>query len=75
MLALAELQTRIRNTVLGASAYPLKGVIADDRLGYERRLNVYRNNTTILLREALAANFASQKLNPLKQKYLVTLIR
>ena len=57
MLALAELQSRIRDTVLGASADALKGVVADDRLGYARRLNVYRNNTTILLREALAANF------------------
>ena len=57
MLALAELQTCIRNAVLGASADPLKGVVADDRLGHARRLNVYRNNTTILLREALAENF------------------
>lgn len=57
MLALAELQSRIRDTVLGASAERLRGVVADDCLGYARRLNVYRNNTTLLLREALAANF------------------
>jgi len=54
---LAAVQTAVRDTVLGASADRLKGVVADDRLGYARRLNVYRNNTTILLREALAANF------------------
>ena len=58
MLALDELQTRFRDIVLGASADGLKGVIADERLGHARRLNVYRNNTTILLREALATNFA-----------------
>jgi len=58
MLALAELQTRFRDTVLGGSADGLKGEIADDRLGHARRLNVYRNNTTILLSEALATNFA-----------------
>lgn len=57
MLGLAELQTHVRDAVLGGDAEALNGVIADDRLGYARRLNVYRNNTTILLREALAANF------------------
>lgn len=57
MPGLAELQSRVRDMVLGADAESLKGVVADDRLGYARRLNVYRNNTTILLGEALAANF------------------
>jgi len=54
---LAELQTAVRNTVLGASSDALAGVIAGDGLGHAARLDVYRNNTTLLLREALAANF------------------
>jgi hypothetical protein len=57
MLALAELQRRMRDVVLGASADSLRGVVADDRLGHARRLNVYRNNTAILLRDALATHF------------------
>lgn len=57
MLALAELQTRMRDVILGGDAHTLQGVVADDRLGHAQRLNVYRNNTTILLREALGANF------------------
>jgi len=47
----------MHDVILGADAEALRGVIADDRLGHARRLNVYRNNTTILLREALGANF------------------
>ncbi|HEY9163237.1 MAG TPA: DNA-binding domain-containing protein [Magnetovibrio sp.] len=57
MLALAELQSRIRDTVLGGDGAHLQGVVANDRLGYERRLNVYRNNTTLLLHDALATQF------------------
>ena len=57
MPSLSDLQGHVRDTVLGADATPLKGIVADDRLGYDARLNVYRNNTTILLGEALAANF------------------
>lgn len=57
MPALADVQTRIRDAILGADAAALRGIVADDRLGHAARLNVYRNNTTILLTEALAANF------------------
>lgn len=57
MLALAELQSRMRDTVLGGSADGLRGVVTDDRLGHARRLNVYRNNTTLLLCDALATQF------------------
>jgi hypothetical protein len=57
MLTLAELQSRFRDTVLGADAEHLKDAVADDRLGFANRLNVYRNNTMLLLREALAENF------------------
>jgi len=57
MLTLAELQAAVRDTVLGGDATSLSGVVADDRLGHARRLQVYRNNTTILLGEALGANF------------------
>lgn len=51
MPALADLQRAVRDTVLGADPSRLQGQVADDRLG------VYRNNTTILLSEALATNF------------------
>lgn len=57
MLALAELQAAVRDTVLGGDAARLRGVVAGDRLGHARRLQVYRNNTTILLSAALAVNF------------------
>lgn len=57
MLALDELQSRMRDVVLGASADTLNGIVADDRLGHVRRVNVYRNNTTLLLRDALATHF------------------
>lgn len=55
--SLLTLQTSLRDTILGASAEPLAGIVADDRLGYARRINVYRNNTNILLIDALATNF------------------
>ena len=57
MPSLADVQGRVRDTILGADATPLNGIVADDRLGFARRLSVYRNNTTILLSDALAANF------------------
>lgn len=57
MPSLSEVQETVRNTVLGADAAPLKGIVADDRLGYAARVGVYRNNTTILLSEALGATF------------------
>ena len=56
-LSLLNLQTSLRDTILGASAEPLDGIVADDRLGYAQRINVYRNNTHILLIDALATNF------------------
>lgn len=58
MPALADLQALVRDTVLGGDAGALRGIVADDRLGHARRLQVYRNNTTILLSEALGANFS-----------------
>jgi hypothetical protein len=57
MLGLAELQDAMRHTILGAAPSALDGVVADDRLGMDARVQVYRNNTRILLTDALAANF------------------
>ncbi|MFC1674205.1 putative DNA-binding domain-containing protein [Pseudomonadota bacterium] len=57
MPSLYELQSRVHDAVLGGSTDALKGFVADDRLGHAARLSVYRNNTTILLSDALAANF------------------
>jgi hypothetical protein len=55
--ALAELQAAIRAVVLGADPGALEGIVADDGIGHAGRLRVYRNNTTILLTEALGDNF------------------
>jgi len=57
MPALAELQTMIRAVALGGDAAALAGTVADDGIGHAGRLSVYRNNTTILLTEALGDNF------------------
>ena len=57
MLALDELQDAMRNTILGAPSTSLHSVMSEDRLGMDARLQIYRNNTHILLSDALAANF------------------
>lgn len=57
MLPLSELQSRFRDVSLGGDASLLSGVILGDGLNAEDRLNIHRNNTTILLTEALAATF------------------
>lgn len=57
MLPLAELQSRMRDVALGGSTLALDGVIVPDGFSVEQRLNIHRNNTTILLCEALAATF------------------
>lgn len=57
MPALAELQAAIRAVVLGADPGALEGIVADDGIGHAGRLRVYRNNTTILLTDALGDNF------------------
>ncbi len=54
---LQAMQSAIRDVVLGGDAQALEGEIANDGIPYSRRLQVYRNNTTVLLSEALAANF------------------
>jgi len=57
MLPLSELQRRFRDVSLGGDAGLLSGVILGDGLSAEARLNIHRNNTTILLGDALAATF------------------
>jgi uncharacterized protein (UPF0276 family) len=57
MLGLTELQDAMRNSILGTDPTALHGVVADDRLGMPARVQVHRNNTYILLTDALAANF------------------
>lgn len=57
MLALADLQTAIRAVVLGGDPAALAGTIPDDGIGHAGRLRVYRNNTTVLLIDALADTF------------------
>lgn len=57
MLPLADLQRAIRNTSLGGDPQPLMDVIVRDGFSHSERLNIHRNNTTILLCEALGATF------------------
>ncbi|MEG3617184.1 DNA-binding domain-containing protein [Magnetovibrio sp. PR-2] len=57
MLSLAELQSTFSDISLGADAGALSGVIIGDGFTPEQRLQIHRNNTTILLAEALAATF------------------
>ena len=57
MLSLAELQNKFSDISLGADAGALSGVIIGDGFDPEQRLQIHRNNTTILLTDALAATF------------------
>lgn len=57
MLSLAELQSAIRNVSLGGDADALNGVIVTDGFSHTERLNIHRNNTTILLSQALGATY------------------
>lgn len=56
-MPLLELQRDIRAGILGAAPAALLDRIADDRLGAEKRLQIYRNNTLISLTEALKTSF------------------
>lgn len=58
MLPLAELQSAMRDVSLGGDANRLAGTIVSDGFSHAERLNIHRNNTTILLTDALAATFA-----------------
>jgi len=58
MLSLAELQSTMRDVSLGGDAERLAGVIVEDGFSHAERLNIHRNNTTILLCEALSATFS-----------------
>lgn len=57
MLSLAELQSKFSDVSLGADGEVLSGVIIGDGFAPEQRLQIHRNNTTILLTEALGATF------------------
>ena len=57
MLSLAELQSKFSDVSLGADGGILSGVVIGDGFAPEQRLQIHRNNTTILLTEALAATF------------------
>ncbi len=56
-MSLLELQRHIRAGILGRTPPALLDRIAADRLGAERRLQIYRNNTLISLTEALKTSF------------------
>jgi len=58
MPSLAELQNAMRAVSLGGDASALSDVIIGDGFAPEQRLNIHRNNTTILLGEALGATYA-----------------
>jgi len=61
MLSLAELQSAMRDVSLGGDAGCLADVIVADGFSHTERLNIHRNNTTILLSEALGATFSVVK--------------
>lgn len=58
MPTLAELQDAMRDASLGGDAALLAPEIVSDGFAPEQRLNIHRNNTTILLSDALAATYS-----------------
>jgi hypothetical protein len=57
MLPLHELQRTIARGILADAPAPLAGTIREDGLPFDKRLQVYRNNTFISLTEALTATY------------------
>src|SRR5262245_2770648 len=57
MLPLRELQAAVGAGILGDSPDALRGLVRDDSLPFDRRLQVYRNNSFISLTEVLKATF------------------
>jgi hypothetical protein len=57
MSSLRDLQAAIADSVLHAADGPLAGLIREDGLGFDRRLQVYRNNTFSSLTVALKDTF------------------
>lgn len=58
MPSLFDLQSALRDVSLGGDASTLAPTIIGDGFAPEQRLNVHRNNTTILLCEALGATYS-----------------
>ncbi len=56
-MQLRELQQAIARGILTDQPEPLAAVVREDGLDYDKRLQVYRNNTIISLTEALKATF------------------
>lgn len=57
MLSLRELQAVVGAGILGDAPEKLRGVVREDGLAFDRRLQVYRNNNFISLTEVLKATF------------------
>jgi hypothetical protein len=57
MLPLRELQAVVGAGILGDAPEKLRGVVREDGLAFDRRLQVYRNNSFISLTEVLKATF------------------
>jgi Putative DNA-binding domain len=57
MSSLRELQAAVADSVLHAADGPLAALIREDGLGFDRRLQVYRNNTFSSLTAALKDTF------------------
>jgi hypothetical protein len=57
MLPLRELQAAVGAGILGDAPEALRGVVREDGLAFDRRLQVYRNNSFISLTEVLKATF------------------
>lgn len=57
MPALRELQAEFRNALLGGGAAALRGLIRDDGLATDARLDIYRNNVFVSLKQVLKDTF------------------
>jgi hypothetical protein len=57
MLPLRELQAAVGAGILGDAPEALRGLVREDGLAFDRRLQVYRNNNFISLTEVLKATF------------------
>jgi hypothetical protein len=57
MLPLRELQGAVAASILGDTREELRGVVREDGIAFDRRLQVYRNNSFLSLTDVLKATF------------------
>lgn len=57
MLPLRELQAAVGASILGDAQEELRGIVREDGIAFDRRLQVYRNNSLLSLTDVLKATF------------------